>query len=119
MVKKRIIKNNKYYQNQEFHKLKQNLTKPRTFSIFHTNISSLNTNHENPEILLTNLDHKFDEIAPSETWTSDSKQNSLKSGTITCYQSYPKTNGTSMKSGCDFCQRGFKISTPSGLKSWF
>ena len=107
----------KSYQNLEFHKLKQNLTKPRTFSIFHTNISSLNTNHENPEILLTNLDHKFDEIALSETWTSDSKQNSLKSGTITGYQSYPGTTGTSMKSGCGFCQRAFKISTPSGLKS--
>ena len=78
----------KYYQNHEFHKLKQNLTKPRTFSIFHTNISSLNTNHENPEILLTNLDHKFDEIALSETWTSDRKQSILKSGTITGYQSY-------------------------------
>ena len=46
----------KYYQNHEFHKLKQNLTKPRTVSIFHTNISSFNTNHENLEILLTNLD---------------------------------------------------------------
>ena len=107
----------KYYQNHEFHKLKQNLTKRRTFSIFHTNISSLNTNHENSEILLTNLDHKFDEIALSETWTSDSKQNSLESGTITGYQLYPGTTGRSMKSGCSFCQRGFKISKPSGLKS--
>ena len=31
------------------------------------------------EILLTNLDHKFDVIALSETWTSDSNQNILKS----------------------------------------
>ena len=41
----------KYYQNHKFHKLKQNLTKPRTVSIFHTNIISLNANHENLEIL--------------------------------------------------------------------
>ena len=31
----------KYYQNHEFHKLKQNLKKLRTFTIFHTNISSI------------------------------------------------------------------------------
>ena len=78
----------KYYQNHEFHKLKQNLTKPRTFSIFHTNISSINANHEYLETLLTNLDHKFAVIALSETWTSDSKQNSLKFWTIDGYQSY-------------------------------
>ena len=45
----------KYYQNHEFHKLKPSLTKPSTVSIFH-NISSLNINHENLEILLNNLD---------------------------------------------------------------
>ena len=107
----------KYYQNHEFHKLKQNLTKPRTFSIFHTNISSINANHEYLEILLTNLDHKFDVIALSETWTSDSKQNSLKSWTIDGYQSYLGTTGTSMNSGCGFlCQRRFQVSKPSGHK---
>ena len=41
----------KYYQNHEFHKLKQNLTKPRAFRIFQTNISSLNANSENLEIV--------------------------------------------------------------------
>ena len=93
-----------YYQNHEFHKLKQNLTKPRTFSIFH-NIGSFNANYENLEILLTNLDHKFDIISVSETWTSDSKQNSLKSGTINGYQSYLGTTGTSMKSDSRFLSK--------------
>ena len=41
----------KYYQNHEFHKLKQNLTKPRAFRLFQTNISSLNANSENLEIV--------------------------------------------------------------------
>ena len=93
-----------YYQNHEFHKLKQNLTKPGTFSIFH-NISSFNANYENLEILLTNLDHKFDIISVSETWTSGSKQNSLKSGTINGYQSYLGTTGTSMKSDSRFLSK--------------
>ena len=45
-------------------------------------------------ILLTNLDHKFDVIALSKTWTSDSRQNNLKSGTIDGYQSHLGTTGT-------------------------
>ena len=94
-----------YYQNHEFHKLKQNLTKPGTFSTFHNNISSFNANNENLEILLTNLGHKFDIIALPKTWASDSKQNSLKSGTINGYQSYLGTTGTSMKSGCGFLSK--------------
>ena len=57
---------------------------------------------ENLEILLTNLNHKFDVAAPSETWTSDGKQNSLKSGTTDRYQSYLGTTGTNMKSGYGF-----------------
>ena len=51
---------------------------------------------------MTNLDHKFDVTALFETWTSDNKQNSLKSGTIDGYQSYLGTTGTSIKCGCGF-----------------
>ena len=44
-------------------KLKQNLTKCNTLSIFRTNISYINANHQNLETLLVNhLDHKFDVI---------------------------------------------------------
>ena len=82
----------KYYQNHEFHKLKQNLTKPRTVSIFHTNISSFNTNHENLEILLTNLD--WLPIIPRKNCDKHEKWLRL------------------------FCQRGPKILTWSGLKDW-
>ena len=63
-------------------------------SVFNINISSVNANHENLEILFTNLDHKFDVIALSKIWTSDSRQNNLKSGTIDDYQSHLGTTGT-------------------------
>ena len=53
-------------------KLKQNLTKSSTLSIFRTNISYINANHQNLETLLVNhLDHKFDVAALSETWTPE------------------------------------------------
>ena len=50
-----------------FHKSQQNLTK--FFSIFHINKSSINTNYENNETLLTSIDYKFDVIALSKTST--------------------------------------------------
>ena len=60
----------KYYQNHGFHKTKQDFTKSNTLSIFHTNISYININDENPETLsIIYLDHKFDVIALSETRT--------------------------------------------------
>lgn len=52
-----------------FHKSQQNLTKFKTFSIFHINKSSINTNYENNETLLTSIDYKFDVIALSKTST--------------------------------------------------
>ena len=58
----------------EFHKLEQNLTKFKTFSIFHINISSINAKSENIETLLTSLEHKYDVIALSETWTPKNEQ---------------------------------------------
>ena len=82
----------KYCQNHEFCKLKQNLTKTTTFSIFCTNISSFNGNHENLEILLTNLDHKFDVMGHSKSmFTQDSRVLTPRSPlfALVCFQTPP------------------------------
>ena len=56
-----------YYDNHEFHSVKDKLTNP--FSIIHTNICSLQQNGENLSDLLVDLEFKFDLIAVTETWT--------------------------------------------------
>ena len=60
----------KYYTTHEFHKLSRKFNSNHLpfFSLMHTNTCSLNKNFNNLEILTTSLQHKFDIIAPSETW---------------------------------------------------
>ena len=94
--------NFKYYQNHEFHKLKNNLENNLNFSILHTNICFINANSENLEILINNLEHNFDVLAVSETWTPKDKQFSSKFGHITGYQKFHGTEGHTLKSGCGF-----------------
>ena len=60
-----------YHDNHEFHKLKQKCSNNRNFSIIHTNICSLQANSEKLELFCNNLNHNFDVIALSKTWTSD------------------------------------------------
>ena len=59
----------KYYDNQQFHKMKEKLTNP--FSILHTNICSLQQNGENLNDLINDLELKFDVIAVTETWNPE------------------------------------------------
>ena len=47
--------NFKYYDNHEFHKLKQKFSNNRNISIFHTNICSLPANSDKLELLTNNL----------------------------------------------------------------
>ena len=51
--------NFKHYDNHEFHKLKQKYSNNKNFSL------------ETLESLINNLNHDFDVIALSETWTSE------------------------------------------------
>ena len=46
--------NFKYYDNHEFHKLSKHLHETNDFSLFHTNICSLNANLGNLEALISN-----------------------------------------------------------------
>ena len=58
--------NFKYYDNHEFPKVKQESSN-RNFSIFHTNICSLQTNSDKLELLTNNLNHDFDVVTLFET----------------------------------------------------
>ena len=46
----------KFYQTHEFHKLVNNLSENKAFSVFHTNICSLQANFDNLQNLINNLD---------------------------------------------------------------
>ena len=65
--------NFKYYDNHEFHKLSKHLHQTNDFSLFHTNICSLNRNLENLETLISNLEFSVSVIAVSGTWTPKGK----------------------------------------------
>ena len=56
----------KYYETHEFHLMKEKAK--NSFSIFHTNICSLQFNGDNLETLLTSLEFKIDVVAVTETW---------------------------------------------------
>ena len=95
--------NYKYYENHEFHKLSNHLCQTNDFSLFHTNICSLNANLGNPEPLISNLEFSFSVIAVSEAWTSIGKSE-LKQKKLEGYQNYHGNRGSSTKSGCIFWQ---------------
>ena len=94
--------NFKVYQNHDFHKMTQNVNKQKDFSVFHTNICSLQGNFEKLQTLITNLEFKFSVIAISETWTSESKINICKPNNLEGYQTYCGIKGKTLKSGCGF-----------------
>ena len=74
----------------------QNVNKQKDFSVFHTNICSLQGNFEKLQTLITNLEFKFSVIAISETWTSESKINIYKPNNL------KGIKGKTLKSGCGF-----------------
>ena len=89
-----------YYQAHDFHKLAMKVDKKSRFSVLHTNICYLNPNLENLDLFLTNLDHAFDVIGASETWTSENNNNNntMKNHTIHGYQKLCGTKVSSLKS---------------------
>ena len=97
--------NFKYYGNHEFHKLSKQLHQTNDFSLFHTNICSLNANLENLETLISNLEFSFSVIALSETWTPKGKSE-VKPRKLEGYQNYHGNKGSSIKSGCGFYVKG-------------
>ena len=76
-----------------------------SFSVFHTNICSLQYNGDNLHNLLASLEFKFDIIALSETWNPEYKV-TFQPPILPGYNNYKGTPGSSLKGGC-----GLYIST--------
>ena len=87
-----------YYQIRDFHKLAMKLDKRNWFSVLHSNICSLNVILENLK-LLTNVDHAFNVIDVSETWTSENNNNTMNNHTMPGYQKFCGAKGSLLKSG--------------------
>ena len=83
-----LMPNFKYYETHDFHKLKQSTNIKKHTSLLHTNICSLQANIEKLEILLHDLDHKFDIIALSETWNPENKKHMFSPKDLDGYYSY-------------------------------
>ena len=93
-----------YFDIHDFHKLikKQPKNQKNNFSLFHTNIQSLMHNFEYLEILLKDLEYKFDIVALSETWNPESKKTTFRPGNLEGYHDYSGTSGNTLKGGCGF-----------------
>ena len=91
-----------YYDVHKFHKLAMKDKSNTDFSIFHTNICSLQGNFEKLEILLHDLDYRFSVIALTETWNAKINNKKFSPGVLEGYQRYDGMSGTTLKSGCGF-----------------
>ena len=87
-----------YYDVDEFIALE----KEKTFSIFHTNISSLSANHKNLQILLSNLQHNFDIISLTETWDQIEKRDTFMPNNLNGYHKYNGIPGVTQNGGSGF-----------------
>ena len=94
----------KYYETHEFHLMKEKAN--NSFSVFHTNICSLQYNGDNLETLLSSLEFKFDIVAVTETWNPEYKEETFQPPILPGYNPYKGTAGSSLKGGC-----GLYIST--------
>ena len=56
-------------QTHEFHKLANNLSENKAFTVFHANICSLQANFDILQNLINNLDHQFSVVALYKPWT--------------------------------------------------
>ena len=91
-----------YYTLHNFHKLVKKLdgNRKKYFSIYHTNIESLQCNFERLHTQLSHLDHSFDIIALSEVWNPLYKAENFRADKLDGYKKYIGMPGYSLKSGC-------------------
>ena len=79
----------------------------------HTNACSIGINKGKLETLLSNLEHNFDALTLSETWT---KTNDKTDHVIDGYRTFHDTGGPSLKSGCGFfVKEGLKYKQQTDL----
>ena len=92
--KNMLNSNFKYYDNYEFHKLKQKCSSNRNFSISRTSICPLQANQEKLELLTNNLNHDFDGIVLFETWTPENNSLYFKAPSKASITSWCKNKNT-------------------------
>ena len=68
------VNNFQYYSTHPFLKLGRNTHMNQSFSLMHTNISSLTANFKKLAYLLADLDFRFNVIAYTETWNLEVKK---------------------------------------------
>ena len=91
--------NFKYYEVHDIHLLKDTIDINKQTSLLHTNICSLQANGDKLDILLKELDFKFDIIALSETWNPENKNHMFSPLHLEGYNNLTGTTGTTLKSG--------------------
>ena len=80
----------------------------------HTNICSIGVNIGKLQTLLSNLEHNFDDLALTETWT---KTNDKTDYVIDGYQTFHRTGGQTLKSGYGFfVKEGLKYKQQTDLE---
>ena len=91
-----------YYDMDSFQDLCNKQISKNNFSIFHSNISSLQGNFDKLELLLSQLNFKFDIISVTETWDPKHSHHTFEPNILLGYQQYIGQTGQTMKSGCGF-----------------
>ena len=92
----------KFYHTHAFHKLVNNLLESKAFSVFHTNISSLQANFDNLQNLIKTLEYQFSTVTLPETWIPQNKNSLFKPQRLDGYKPYYGKQGNSLKSGSGF-----------------
>ena len=84
----------------KFHKLTNSTNIRNSFSVFHRIILSLTANFQKLELLLYEMGHKFDIVALTETWNSETRKHLFNDpGALLGYHQYEGLTGNGMKSG--------------------
>ena len=71
-----------------------------SFSVFHSNIRSINKNLDELSALLSNLDHGFDVVGLSELWQPEDPTKLEKTFSLQGYHDFQMQKGSSQNSGC-------------------
>ena len=86
-----------YFNLHELHKMSSKIDHPSSFSVMHTNTSSLTCNGEILEQLISNFDFNFDIIAVSETWDCPNINPNFQPIFLQGYHKYEGQAGSSKK----------------------
>ena len=92
----------------------------KTFSLLHTNISSLTGNGDKLEYTLNQLEFKFDIIAITESWECKTNEHMFNPIILTEYNDYEGQPGSTRNGGCGlYINKDLDYIPRNGLDSQF